>query len=113
MPITLDESSTSCFVLSGSEPNLLNRGLSPISLDESSTSPLIVCSLVGLISILTEFEANHFYVFIVANPVTMLDNALAILRGGKTSSLNREMEKHYLSDPGIIRSWMNKQCPVI
>jgi hypothetical protein len=41
-PITLDESSTSCFVLSGSEPNLLNRGLSPITLDESSTSPLIV-----------------------------------------------------------------------
>jgi hypothetical protein len=37
-PITLDESSTSCFVLSGSEPNLLNRGLSPITLDESSTS---------------------------------------------------------------------------
>jgi hypothetical protein len=57
-------------------------------------------------------KANHFYVFIVANPVTMLDNALAILRGGKTSSLNREMEKHYLSDPGIIRSRMNKQCPV-
>jgi hypothetical protein len=28
-PIPLDESSTSCFVLSGSEPNLLNRGLSP------------------------------------------------------------------------------------
>jgi hypothetical protein len=58
-------------------------------------------------------KANHFYDFIVANPVTMLDNALAILRGGKTSSLNREMEKHYLSDPGIIRSRMNKQCPVI
>jgi hypothetical protein len=56
-PITLDESSTSCFVLSGSEPNLLNRGLLPITLDESSASPLIVCSLVGLISILTEFEA--------------------------------------------------------
>jgi hypothetical protein len=43
--------------ISGSEPNLSNRGLSPITLDESSTSPLIVCSLVGLISILTEFEA--------------------------------------------------------
>jgi hypothetical protein len=37
-PITLDESSTSCFVLSGSEPNLLNRGQLPITLDESSTS---------------------------------------------------------------------------
>jgi hypothetical protein len=49
-------------------------------------------------------KANHFYVFIVANPVTMVDIALAILRGGKTSSLNREMEKYYLSDPGIIRS---------
>jgi hypothetical protein len=48
--------------------------------------------------------AAYQHVFIVANPVTMLDNALAILRGGKTSSLNREMEKHYLSDPGIIRS---------
>jgi hypothetical protein len=55
-PITLDESSTSCFVLSGSEPNLSNRGLSPITLDESSTSPLIVCSFVGLISILTDWQ---------------------------------------------------------
>jgi hypothetical protein len=36
------ESSTSCFVLSGSEPNLLNRGLSPITLDESSTSCFVL-----------------------------------------------------------------------
>jgi hypothetical protein len=38
----LDESSTSCFVLSGSEPNLLNRGLSPNTLDESSSSCFVL-----------------------------------------------------------------------
>jgi hypothetical protein len=59
-------------------------------------------------------QSQPFLCFMfVADPVTMLDNALAILRGGKTSSLNREIEKHYLSDPGIIRSRINKQCPVI
>jgi hypothetical protein len=41
-PITLDESSTSCFGLSGSEPNLLSRGLLPITLDESSTSCFVL-----------------------------------------------------------------------
>jgi hypothetical protein len=52
-------------------------------------------------------KANHFYVFIVANPVTMLDNALAILRGGKTSSLNYFGRIINLSFNSLFISWID------
>jgi len=53
-------------------------------------------------------KVNHFYVFTVDNPVAMLDTVLTILRGDKTISLKREMEKHYLRNHGMIRSQMYK-----
>jgi hypothetical protein len=51
-------------------------------------------------------KVNHFYVFVVANPVAMLDIVLTIPRGDKTISLKGEMEKHYLRNHGMIRSQM-------